>query len=328
MRVHPLLSCLARRWQSQQDMDDASLDSVAQAAAPAAADRSLPALIEELRRVVRQRHYSARTERGYVEWVERFSAWFDGRPPAELGEPEMRQFLAALAARPEISVGQRNLARNALVTWFHAVLGQQLDCRDGIGRAQPDGSVGPGQLTRAEVERLLAAMDGATAMPAALIYGTGLRLAEVLALRVRDFDLARRQIQVRDTRTGADLRTVCLPTDLVPGLQAHLEGLRRRHEDDLLKRAGFAQLPEPVRLSSPEAARAFGWQWVFQTGRLQRDPVSEEGRRPHMHEAVVQRALSAAGRALGLAFPVTPQTLRHSGTLGASEAEPDERAAA
>lgn len=289
------------------------------------AARSLPALIDGLRQVLRQRHYSARTERLYVEWVQRFCAWFDGRPPTSLGEPEMRRFLADLAARSDVTPGQRNLARNALVAWFHAVLGLRLDCTDGIGHAQPDGSEGPGFLTRAQVAALLARLDRATALPAALLYGTGLRLAEVLTLRVRDVDLDRRQLHVRDPKTGKDLRTVDLSDDLVPPLRQHLEVVRRRHEDDLLKRAGFAQLPEPVRLSTPEAMRALGWQWAFQTGRLQRDPVSEEGRRPHMHETVVVRALSTGGRALGVDFVVTAQTLRHSAAMHAQAL--DQRAA-
>jgi integrase len=302
-------------------MNDTTTDPNVPPSSDETSARSLPALVDELRQVLRQRHYTARTERAYVDWVHRFVAWFGGRPPTSLGEPEMRQFLAALATtRPELTPGQRNLVRNALLTWFHAVLGQRLDCRDGIGRAQPDGSAGLGVLTRVQIEELLAGLDGASALAARLIYGTGLRLSEVVTLRVRDFDLQRHQLHLRDARTGKDLRTVDLPAQLVPVLRTHLETVARRHEGDLLKRAGLAQLPEPVRLSTPEAGHALGWQWAFQTGRLQRDPVSEEGRRPHLHETVVHRSLSAAGRALGVGFPVTPQTLRQSAAVHAREA--------
>jgi integrase len=142
------------------------------------------------------------------------------------------------------------------------------------------------------------------------LRSTDLRPAETLALRVRDIDLQARCIYVRDERGRKPLRVVALPPSVLDVARAHLAAAQVRHEADLAKNAGYASLPDDVRLADPQARRALDWQWLFPTGQVARDPLSHEGRRRHLEVIVLQRAVVAAARTMGITQPITLQTLR------------------
>jgi integrase len=269
----------------------------------------IPQLMDKVRAVVKQRHYAARTENAYIEWIHQFLRFCPGRVLASLGEADLRAFLEQVSAQPGVGPNVCNQARAALVLLFHAVLGQQLDCSDGLGLA-PAESKGAAPLAPAELERLMAAVDPAQTLVIALLAATDLRPAETLALRVRDIDLDRGIISVRDERSSKPARQVVLPAALVDAFKAHLASGSARHQLDLDKKAGFATLPDAARLADPGARRSFAWQWLFPAAQISRDHLTGEGRRRHQETVVVQRALSAAARAAGLTRPVTLQTLR------------------
>lgn len=268
-----------------------------------------PLLLDGIRQVLRARHYAARTELAYVEWIHRFFAHFPGRSVDRCGEPELRLFLEHLA-REGATPSARNQARSALLLMFHAVLGQRLNCTDGMAHARSDGS-GPVLLSRAEIERLLAAVEPGCALMVQLLYGSGLRPYEVVALRVRDIDLEARLIYIRDERGRKPERRALLPERLVAALQAHLVAGKQRHRRDLGRGAGVAHLPEAVRLEQPESQRDWQWQWLFPAAITHIDPLTRQGRRSRQHETVVVRALQAAARAARLVQPIDSYTLRH-----------------
>jgi len=159
------------------------------------------------------------------------------------------------------------------------------------------------------VRALLAQVQGPVWLVSALIYGSGLRLLEVLQLRVNDIDLHGREIIVRKGRK--ERRTV-LPGVLVPRLRSHLATVKIQHQQDLSVGAGAVALPGPFDRRNPNASYAWMWQWVFPAPRTHTDPASKEVRRNHLHEAVLQRAVRRAARAANIQKPVTPHTLRHS----------------
>ncbi len=293
------------------DLSPALLSPVDLGSSQAPALPPLPVLLEKVRVVLRQRRYSARTETAFVDWVARFVAFFAERGGERPTETDMRAFLEQLAKQSGVSPAARNQARAALLVLFHGVLGQQLNCTDGIGRAFAEGAA-PATLHRSDVERLLAALEGQSSLIASLVYGSGLRLKEAVLLRIRDIDFAAGVIHLRDDREERGDRVVVLPAALVEPLRAHIAVARSRHEEDLRKQAGFVSLPDSVRLATPEAQLAFEWQWLFSTGRMQRDPLSGEGRRLHQHEAIVERALTDAARGLGLTQCVNSNALRHT----------------
>jgi integrase len=271
----------------------------------------IPGLIDQVRTLLKQRHYAKRTESAYVEWIHQFLRFCPGREVASLGEADLRAFLEQLASRPEITPGGRTQARAAVLVLFHGVLGQRFNCADGLGVAGENS--GAGLLTRPQVDQLVAAVaavDLGLALVVAILRGTDLRPAETLALRVRDIDLEGGCIHVRDERGHKPLRVVALPQAVLDLARTHLTTLQVRHQADLAKNAGYASLPDDVRLADPQARRALEWQWLFPTGQIARDPLSHEGRRRHLEVIVVQRAVIAAARSLGITQPITLQTLR------------------
>ena len=146
-----------------------------------------------------------------------------------------------------------------------------------------------------------------------LLYGGGLRLLESLQLRIKDVDLERQEILVRDGKGRKDRHAV-LPATLIPPLREHLATTRAQHLKDLAagSRHGAVELPDALRPKYPRAPREWSWQWIFPATRTYFHAESGETRRHHRHESVVQRAVAAAARAAGISRAATPHTLRHS----------------
>ncbi len=169
----------------------------------------------------------------------------------------------------------------------------------------------PVVLTREEVAAILARLTGTTWIMASLLYGSGLRLLECCRLRVKDVDLERREIVVRDGKGQKD-RVTLLPERAVAPLAAHLERVRRRHREDLRRGAGSVELPGAIERKYPRSPWEWGWQWVFPATREYADPGTGRKRRHHLHESVLQRAVREAVIGAGLTKPASCHTLRHS----------------
>jgi integron integrase len=267
-------------------------------------------LLEQVHEEIRRRHYSRRTEEAYVHWIKRF-IWFSGkRHPRELGEAEVTAFLNHLAADRKVAGATQNQALSALLFLYRAVLGMELEWLRGIERPSRPPRV-PAVLTREEVERLLRELHGVKWLIASLLYGAGLRVLECLRLRVKDVDLAYRQILVRDGKGRKD-RVTMLPGKLVEPLRAHLERVRALHARDLRDGYGEAHLPYALARKYPRAAREWRWQYVFPSAHRSADPEDGVLRRHHLDESVPQRAVSGALRAAGIEKHASCHTLRHS----------------
>ena len=204
----------------------------------------------------------------------------------------------------------QNQALASLLFLYREVLYIKVGWLPNIVRAK--GSVRlPVVLTRAEVLAILERMRGVERLVAGLLYGAGLRLLEGLQLRVKDIDVASREIRVRAGKGGRD-RVTMLPDRIAGGLVHHLEQVQRQHERDIRDGAGWVELPGALERKWPSAGREWVWQWVFPATRRYRDPATSQQRRHHLHESAIQRAFHAAVRASGVAKRATCHTLRHS----------------
>jgi integron integrase len=157
---------------------------------------------------------------------------------------------------------------------------------------------------------VLDALDGPPRLVGLLLYGAGLRLAEALALRVKDVDLARRELTVRAGKGGKDRRTV-LPERACAPLAEHLARVRTLHARDAAAGRGVP-LPHALARKRPEAARSWGWQWLFPARRTYVDASTGARLRYHLHDTVVQRAVAVAVRRAGLAKAASCHTFRHT----------------
>lgn len=267
-------------------------------------------LLQRTRQALRTRHYSPRTEEAYVRWLRRFVRFHGLRDPAVMAEPEVSRFLAHLAVEARVSPATQSQALGALLFFYRHVLGRRLGQVAGIERAKQPSRL-PVVLTPGEVRAVLTKLRGDAWLVAALLYGSGLRLMEALALRVKDVDLERQEVRLRRAK-GAKDRVTVLPAALRGALRSHLAEVRRLHEADVAAGGGRAELPGAMERKAPRAAREWGWQWVFPARRTWRDRVLGEERRHHLHPTVVQRAFADAVRASGITKRATCHTLRHS----------------
>ena len=269
-----------------------------------------PRLLDQLRDRIRVKHYSIRTEAQYVHGVRRFILFHGKRHPRELGAPEVEAFLTHLAVEGGVAASTQNQALSALLFLYREVLGVDLPWLDNVTRAKRPQRL-PVVLTRDEVRAVLAKMDGTYGLLGRMLYGTGMRLMELIRLRVKDVEFARGEITVRDGK-GAKDRMTMLPEAVKADLQAHLLKRRDLFERDRAAGKAAVYLPDALARKYPNAATEWGWQYVFPSGSYSADPRSGEERRHHLDEKLLQRAMKRAVLAAGLVKPATPHTLRHS----------------
>jgi integron integrase len=269
-----------------------------------------PRLLDRLREAIRVRHYSIRTEDAYVDWARRYILFHGKRHPAEMGRPEVTEFLTYLACERSVAASTQSQARSALLFLYKEVLGVALPWLDELVVAKASRRL-PVALTAREVQALLQELNGTMGLLASLLYGTGMRLLEGLRLRVKDVEFSRREIIVRQGK-GAKDRVTVLPENLVLPLQAQLARVRAQHQADVAAGRGEVWLPDALAVKYPAAARAWGWQWVFPSPVLSTDPRSGVERRHHLHEQSLQKAVALAARRAGIDKPCTPHVLRHS----------------
>lgn len=282
-----------------------------------------PRLLDQVRARLRLKHYSIRTEQAYVAWIRRFILASGKRHPKEMGVVEVEAFLSALATEGQVAAGTQNQALSALLFLYREVLAIELPWMESVVRAKRPQRV-PVVLSRGEVNRLLAVMEGRFELMASLLYGSGMRLMECVRLRVKDVDFALNQICVRDGKGGKD-RHVPLPRRLREPLLAQLERVRLIHQHDLAAGLGAVWLPHALARKYPAAAREPGWQYVFPSHRLSQDPRSGDVRRHHLDEGSLQRAVRAARLKAHIVKPATCHTLRHSFATHLLEAGQDIR---
>jgi len=269
-----------------------------------------PKLLDQVRAAIRTRHYSYRTEKAYVGWIKRFIFFHNKRHPLEMGEAEVGQFLSNLATEAHVSASTQNQALNALLFLYRAVLEKPLGYLNGVVRAKRPSRL-PVVLTRQEVRALVDGLAGPEWLMAMLLYGAGLRLMECLRLRVKDIDFASNQIVVRAGKGDKD-RVTLLPAAVQEPLRRHLEEVKTQYRRDLENGQGGASLPNALEKKYPNAAKEWGWQFVFPAAKLSTDPRSGMIRRHHLHETVLQKAVKEACRKAGLTKHAGCHTFRHS----------------
>jgi integron integrase len=266
--------------------------------------------LDQVRSVIRIRHYSIRTEHAYLDWIRRFILYHNKRHPRQMGSPEVEQFLSHLAIARHVAASTQNQALNAILFLYREVLKIDLPWLDNVQRAKRSTRL-PVVLTRDEIRALLAQLEGTRWLIVSLIYGGGLRLMECLRLRVKDIDFHYQQLIIREAKGNKD-RVTTLPSSLIEPLRTHLARVKQFHEQDLGEGYGRVYLPYALAKKYPNADLEWGWQYVFPSKTRSRDPRSNAVRRHHVGEISVQRTVKNAIRAAGIIKPASVHTLRHS----------------
>jgi integron integrase len=276
---------------------------------PAAADLGAEPWERDLIKAIRERGFLWRTEQTYREWAVRFARFIAPRSPYAAAGNDVAAFLSALAVEGRASPASQKQALNALVFLMQEALHRDLG-EMAFKRAHPKQRM-PTVLSVAETKSLFAQMEGTPRLMAELAYGAGLRLMELLRLRIHHLDFDRGRLQVIAGKGDKDRVTV-LPEKLVPELRAHVDRLRTLWKSDRAGKLPGVWLPEGLNKKYPKAGVSWEWQWVFPTAKPVLDPVSNLVRRHHLSDAWFQKALKQAADKLALGKRISPHTLRHS----------------
>ncbi|MBA3853823.1 MAG: integron integrase [Gemmatimonas sp.] len=269
-----------------------------------------PSILDELASAMRLRRYSARSIESYRRWVARYIRFHGLRHPAELQAMHIKRFLAYLAEERQVSASTQNQAMAALLFLYREVLQQPMGAPEGITPAKRSQHV-PTVLSVPEIQLVLSLLSGAQWLMASLLYGSGLRVGEVIALRVKDISLDRRELIVRAGKGAKDRRSM-IPEQLIGPLRQQIAAVERLRARD--KAAGHAGvvLPDAFSRKSPQAAWSLAWQWLFPARRLYVEADTRQVRRHHVDASLLQRAVTDAARAANLGRRVTCHTFRHS----------------
>lgn len=226
-----------------------------------------------------------------------------------MSEPEVEAFLTHLAVNRQVASSTQNQAFSALLFLYREVLGIKLVDLNATRSKLPQRL--PVVLSQSEVNSLLAYLNGTHHLMASLLYGAGLRLMECVRLRIKDVDFSYDQLTIRDGKGNND-RVTMLPHSVVDQLKLHIDKSQLIHRQDLSEGFGEVYLPFALDRKYPNAAREWGWQYVFPARKRSIDPRSGINRRHHINEQSLQRAVKKAVQASNFHKPATCHTLRHS----------------
>lgn len=267
-------------------------------------------LLDQLRERIRYLHYSLKTEEAYLFWSRAYIRFHGVRHPKDMGAAEVEAFLTHLTNTRRVSVSTHKQALSALLFLYREVIGVDLPWMNEMARPTTPRRI-PSVLTLEEVAAVLSRTEGETGLLARLLYGTGMRLMEGLRLRVKDLDIPRKVITVREAKGGKD-RVVMLPQVLATPMSEQLDKARAVWTADRAAQQPGVETPHALDRKYPRAGETWAWFWVFPSPTLATDPRSGVIRRHHLYEQRLQRALKMAVTEAGIARPVSVHTLRHS----------------
>jgi len=269
-------------------------------------------LLEQTRDFMRLKHYSIHTERTYCDWIKRYVLFhqMNSRDDMYAGERKIEQFLTDLAVNKHVAPATQNQAMNALLFLYKKILKIPLKEEINAVRAPKKLNI-PVVLTREEVKHIIFTLTGVQQLIVKILYGSGVRITEAVRLRIHDIDYNMKQLTVRSGK-GSKNRVTTFPESITPLLENHLKSVKLWHEQDLAKGFGEVYLPYALERKYKNAAKEWGWQYIFPSRNLSKDPRSGKTRRHHVDPGVVNKAIKSATKRVNIYKKVSSHTFRHS----------------
>lgn len=268
-------------------------------------------LLDQVRGKIRFKHYSIKTEQSYVGWIKRYIVFHQKQHPKEMGKVEIEQFLTHLAVERKVSPTTQNQAFSALLFLYKEVL--QIDIKDWniqALRAQERKHI-PVVLTKEEVEQIIDHMDGVYQLIVKLMYGCGLRMNEVLNIRVKDIDFGFDKVYIWDSKSLKD-RTLPLPSSIKNELRLQVEKVEKLHKIDIEEGFGSVAMPYQLERKYPNAKFETKWQYLFPMNKVSEDPRSNLIRRHHVLKVTFSRNIQNSVKQAQIYKRVTSHIFRHS----------------
>ena len=268
-------------------------------------------LLDLVRDKIRFKHYSYSTEKTYVHWIKHYIFFHNKKHPIEMGKVEIEAYLTKLATQDKVSPTTQNQAFSAILFLYKEVLGVDMsECNIQALRAQERKHI-PVVLTIEEVKSILQNIPMEYSLIVHLMYGCGLRMNEVLNLRIKDIDFGFEKIYVWDSKSLKD-RTIPLPLKLKQQLLSQVELVTNLHRQDLDNGHGTVYIPYALGRKYPKSKLETKWQFLFPMKNISTDPRTKEQRRHHVHPATLGRNIKVASQKANLNKRVTSHIFRHS----------------
>ena len=268
-------------------------------------------LLDAVRDKIRFKHYGSSTERNYLFWIKQYIVFHGKKHPRELGKAEIEEFLTYLATKKRVAPTTQNQAFSALLFLYREVLEIDMGLWNIQALRAKERKHIPVVLTKEEVKLILGNLNGTYRLITSLMYGCGLRMSEVLNLRIKDIDFGFDKVYIWDSKSLKD-RTLPLPIKLKQQLLAQCETVMQLHEKDLADGCGSVYMPFALERKFPKAKYETKWQYLFPMRNLSKDPRSGKTRRHHILAKTLSRNITVAALKSKINKKVTSHTFRHS----------------
>jgi len=267
--------------------------------------------LNEISDFMMTRRYSKRTIKTYITWIRAYINFNDKKHPSELGSPDIKRFLTYLAVNRNVSASTQALALNSLAFLYNKFLEQPFEDMEDFKRANRQAKL-PVVLTQEEMTLLLQQVPQQYKLLIGMLYGSGLRRMELVRLRVNDIDISMKQVRVWNGK-GFKHRFTTLAVELLPAIEQQIKRVDLLLHDDL-QNSGYAGvwMPNALERKYNGANKTLAWQYLFPSVRLSIDPESNQIRRHHMDESMINKVIKQAGKAAGIKKIISSHTLRHS----------------
>lgn len=266
--------------------------------------------LESIRHVLRTKHYSIQTEKAYLTWIKRFILFNQKRHPENMGEQEVSAFLTYLAVNRQVTSSTQNLALCSIVFMYKHMFSRELTLLDDTVRAKAPKRV-PIVLSNEEALKVINLLNPPYNLMFSILYGSGLRKAELLRLRVKDIDFENKSIFVFRGKGKKD-RVTLLPQALIPLIEAQIKTVEEVHNKDLTEGEGKTSLPSGLARKYPYAITDFKWQYLFPSRNRCQHPTDGYFCRHHLHWTALTKALRNAVLKSGIRKHITAHTFRHT----------------
>lgn len=256
-------------------------------------------------------HLSLSTQRSYYGWTRNLIKWAGIKSAAELANNPADLFSRYLSklANDDLAKATQAQAWNALVFLFEKVVGVELGQINGVTRAtREERFIDVPEPEQAK--RIVEAVIGHVGLGLRLIYGTAMRLNDCLRLRVKDLDFTHKRIAIQESKGGKS-RLVPMPESLIRELMALVGERERIHNQDLIDGFGWVHMPHKLAIKYPAEEKSIGWQYVFASDRISKDPRTGKFGRHHLMDVTLQSAMRKAVVRLRFKRRYTIHSLRH-----------------
>ena len=259
---------------------------------------------------IRQEGKSYRTEQAYLHKCRHFLGFLRKSDVDGLRIEDIEAYMDHLSVDLNRSIATQRQALNAIVYLFRNLLGVEVPEDLKFKRASAKAKL-PVVLSRSEVQKVFSHLQGTWLLMGQVQYSAGLRIGELMSLRIKDVDFGQGNLIVVRGKGAKDRRTL-LAESLLGKLEEQIFRLRDLYAQDREADIPGVFLPPAVENRFPNAGKQWEWQWLWPSKNLSVDPRTGIERRHHLIERTYNNKLKHAGVQANLGKVVSSHVLRHS----------------